>query len=383
MAKRAMEPEKGSDEVIDLNNDARWQARLDEARARRAEALKKQGREDKPQRAPRKPWEDEAETSSAAVKHQRPLDHDGLDFHDRMNALHKVLKQSKGAVDETAALDAKLGQNWLPEQDAAPEFTHTKEPLDAKTVDKKPKEKPAKESSVDSLFDDPAFSEPLAPVEPELNDDETLPISALVAPLPPREPARPSRPWLNFEDEAEEELDIPPVEVSEAPKQKEGGIPFLLGVGLVALLALPFFNWLPPLERGPDPTASPVFGVQPAFGITAAMVEFPALTTRSDFVPASVIAPNGPVVMATPATPDLSRTLPSIASAPDPQSFEEFLFGSQIDHSITRKARESASRLPGTQLLREARFGVSAAAGHIPAVLAAVDAESLTPIGRP
>lgn len=379
MAKRAMEPESGSDEVFDLNNDARWQARLDEARARRAEALKKQGRDDKPRRAPRKPWEDETETSRAAVEHQRPLDDDGLDFHDRMNALHKVLKETKPAAEEAKVFDTRPGQNWSPDQDSAPLTSRE----DAK-VETSPAQEPAKpkQPPVDSLFDDPAFSEPLAPVVSEVGDDEALPISALVAPLPPREPRRSTRPWLEVEDEPVVASNVVAEETS-LPKKRDGGMPFFLGVGLVALLAMPFFHWLPPLERGPDPTAAPVFGVQPAFGITAVMVEFPELTAQGDFVPVSDTPPGGPLAVVTPATPNLVRSQPGIAVAPVAQTFEAPALGDESDPLIGRAARDGVSLLPGTQLLQEARLGIAAGAGNIPAVLASADIENLKPLARP
>ena len=382
MAKRAMEPESGSDEVFDLNNDARWQVRLDEARARRAEALKKQGRADKPQRAPRKPWEDETETSRAAVEHQRPLDDDGLDFHDRMNALHKVLKATKPAAKEPKELEPKPGQNWSPNQESAP-LTSRKE-VKVETAPAQEPEKPKQQPGppVDSLFDDPAFSDPLAPVVPEVSDDEALPISALVAPLPPRKPRPSTRPWLDVEDDPVVTPDVH-VEEKTATKKRDGGMPFFLGVGLVALLAMPFFHWLPPLERGPDPTAAPVFGVQPAFGITAAMVEFPELTAQGDFVPVSDTPPGGPFAMVTPATPNFSRNQPGIADAPMAQTFVSPALGDEADPSIGRTARDGVSQLPGTQALQEARLGFAAGAGSIPAVLVSADIESLKPLARP
>ncbi len=166
MAKRAAEPVTGHNEVVELNNDARWQARLDEARARRAEALKQQGLEDRPKRIPRKPWEEEAETSLAAKEHQRALDDDGLDFHDRMNALQKVLKDKRPEpVDPRSVAVPPVpdhARNWSSEAEQLPTTPAIEPEVEAASIAvTSPVVKPVKTGPpIDSLFDDPRFLAP-------------------------------------------------------------------------------------------------------------------------------------------------------------------------------------------------------------------------------
>ena len=198
MAKRAAKPVTGQNEVVDLNNDARWQARLEEARARRAEALKLKGLDDKPKRVPRKPWEDEADTALAAQKHQRPLDHEGLDFHDRMNALQKVLKDKRPQAAPTPEPPEAM-RNWSPEAEAAP----LEGVADKPGPSEPPAPRPEKSAPpLDSLFNDPAFRAP----EPEIaqhDEPEYVSLETLVDPLPRSKPEPSTRPWLDAVKEEE------------------------------------------------------------------------------------------------------------------------------------------------------------------------------------
>jgi len=378
MAERATEPETGQNEVVDLNNDARWQARLEEARARRAEALRLKGLEDKPKRAPSKPWEDEANTALEAEKHQRALDDDGLDFHDRMNALQKVLKDKR--PEPAATLRAPKGlPNWSPEAEQTT--------LDTAPVAAPPPKSvtPVVEKSgppVDSLFDDPAF---LAP-EPETStgeEPEFVPLEALVDPLPPSRPEPRSRPWLDAVEPEESAVAAEPEVTITAPKAKSEGMPFLLGVGLVALLAMPLFHLLPPMVRGPAAPAGPVFGLQPAFGITAAMVEFPAPTQSGEFVPQASYAPAGPLALSDTRPPEFARAMPVIAGSPSVEVFVMPEVSTAQDQGVTPFSRAALPSLTVTQAMWETRTGSNISAGRLPGVLAPVAATSLTPAPRP
>jgi len=389
MAKRATEPGTGHSEVVELNNDARWQARLDEARGRRAEALKEQGREDRPKRMPRKPWEDESETAVAAEKHQRALDHDGLDFHDRMNALQKVLKDKRPETPPVVATPtrAEPARNWSPDAENQPlEDPVVRVAPIAPKVSVPPRAKPAKTGpQLDSLFDDPAF---LAP-EPETSIDdepEFIPISDLVDPIAPARSKSNNRPWLTETKVEDSEAVIPdsvPEVLSTPVKAKSEGMPFFMGVGLVALVAMPFFTLLPPMLRGPDASASPVFGLQPAFGITAAMVEIPALTQSGEFVPTSSVAPRGPLALSDPRPPIFSRVLPSMAQGPSPQVFEIPDVTRHADVDVVPLARITLPAFAITQAIWETLSETTATAGRLPDVLAPVSASSLVPVPRP
>lgn len=381
MARRAAEPETGQNEVVDLNNDARWQARLEEARARRAEALKLKGLDDKPRRAPSKPWEDEADTALAAERHQRSLDDDGLDFHDRMNALQKVLREKRPEPDAVPDVPEHM-RNWSPEAVdevveadlVAPEPAPMKAPL-LKAERAGP--------PVDSLFEDPAFAAP-DPVDAPEDEPEFVPLEALVDPLPPVRSRPTRRPWIE-EAEAEESkaAEAAPVDQVEPTTRKSEGMPFFLGMGLVALVALPFFNLLPPMTRGPDAAEGPVFGVQPAFGITAAMVEFPVATQSGEFVPTSIVAPVGPLPVADPRPPAFSRVIPSVAAAPGVEVFVMPEVSPPVDTHLTPFARAVLPSLEVTQAMWETQSFVAKSAGRLPGVLAPVTAANLVPVPRP
>ena len=378
MAERATEPETGQNEVVDLNNDARWQARLEEARARRAEALKLKGLDDKPKRAPSKPWEDDANTAVDAEKHQRALDHEGLDFHDRMNALQKVLKD-KHPEPEAAPADPEPMRNWSPEvRDEVIDATPTPEPVrtEASVVPQK-----TSGPSVDSFFDDPAFQAP-EPADRVEKEPEFVPMEALIDPLPPVSRKRRRRPWI---EEAEDTVPavVTPVDPVETKTRKSEGMPFLLGIALVALVAMPFVNLLPAMTRGPEGAQGPVFGLQPAFGITAAMVEFPVATQSGEFVPTSSVAPVGPFALADPRPPAFSRDMPAIAAAPAAQAFVMPEVTRHRDGGLAAFVRAELPPLQITQAMWEAQTGLASGIARLPGVLAPIATSSLVPSPRP
>jgi hypothetical protein len=393
MAKRAAEPVTGHNEVVELNNDARWQARLDEARARRAEALKQQGIEDRPKRTPRKPWEEEAETSLAAKEHQRALDDDGLDFHDRMNALQKVLKDKRPEpVDPRSVAVPPVpdhARNWSSEAEELPTTTAIEPEVEAPGIAvTSPVAKPVKTGPpIDSFFDDPRFlapdPKPKTPLDSKL---EFVPISDLVDPISLARPKTERRPWLKAADERNTTLTLSEEAALSVPapsKDKPAGMPFFLGVGLVALMAMPFFTLLPPMSRGPDASVTPAFGLQPALGITAAMVEVPAPTQSGEFVPTSSLAPHGPLALSDPRPPAFSRTFPAIATAPLSEIFVMPEVSRAVDADVALFARAVLPDIQVTQAMWEAEFGVGANAGRLPGVLAPVSSAKLIPVPRP
>jgi len=393
MAKRAAEPVTGQNEVVELNNDARWQARLDEARARRAEALKHQGLEDRPKRTPRKPWEEEAETTLAAKEHQRALDDDGLDFHDRMNALQKVLKDKRPEPEDPRSVAAPPvpdhARNWSSEAKELPTTTAIEPEVEAPAIAvASSAAKPARTGApVDSLFDDLTFlapdSKPETPLHREL---EFVPISDLVDPISLARPKTDRRPWLRAADEQNTTLTLSEEAALPVPapsKDKPAGMPFFLRIGLVALVAMPFFTLLPPMSRGPDASVTPAFGLQPALGITAAMVEVPAPTQSGEFVPTSSLAPRGPLALSDPRAPAFSRALPGIAKAPLSETFMMPEVSRAVDADVALFARAVLPDIQVTQAMWEAEFGVGANAGQLPGVLAPVTSAKLKPMPRP
>lgn len=334
MAKRAVEPNTDENEVFELNNDARWQARLDEARGRRMAALKEKGLVDRPTRAPRKPWEEPVETAADLKIRQRSLDDTGLDFHDRMNALHKVLKSGPKA-------EPPRGANWSEGAETLDDVTpvekapKTEEPV---ATPKAPRVEPSS-PPVDTFFDELPLTEPDAASDiPVVETPDVIPVSELLQPAAPREDLSVARPWLKAaeddvraRDAAMAEPDQGKPEVAPKSKETKRGMPFFLGTGLVALMAMPFFTLLPPMLRGPDAAPSPAFAFQPALGITAAMAEFPVATQSGEFVPASDVAPGGPLLVALPRPPVFSRVMPDIAASPAVGIFEMPALGALAD----------------------------------------------------
>ena len=342
---------------------------------------------------PRKPWEDEAETSLAAEEHQRALDDDGLDFHDRMNALQKVLKDKRSEPGDPRSVPAPTvpnhARNWSSEAEALPTITAIEPEVEAPAIAvASPVAKPAKTGPpVDSLFDDPTFLAPDPKPETPLDSElEFVPISDLVDPIAPTRPKPDRRPWLKAADEQNTTLTLSEVVELSVPapsKDKPGGMPFFLGVGLVALVAMPFFTLLPPMSLGPNASVTPAFGLQPALGITAAMVEVPALTQSGEFVPTSSLAPRGPLALMDPRPPAFARALPAIAKAPFVEAFVMPEVSRAVDADVALFARAVLPDIQVTQAMWEAEFGVGANAGQLPGVLAPVTAAKLIPLPRP
>ena len=183
-AERLTGPEAGQ---YDPRRDANWQARLEEARAKREIALR-----NKPAKRPAKrlkPWEeegaaaldDDADFSPAAS---------GLEFSDRVDAIRE-----HRAPQETPLADAaRPGSNWSPDVEQSiltpvPEPAPVAPTPDRAESARRPVERAG---SVNDIFSDPAFREPYkAPAPaPKSDEDETIPIAQLRAPLPKSEPPR-------------------------------------------------------------------------------------------------------------------------------------------------------------------------------------------------
>ena len=99
-------PRMPGEGIIDLSNDAAWQARLEEARARRAEALRKAGKTDDTRKRRAKPWEESDPATSEPVARTG-----GVDFHDRINRFKKIAgvePTREKSAEELDRIDALL-----------------------------------------------------------------------------------------------------------------------------------------------------------------------------------------------------------------------------------------------------------------------------------
>ncbi|CAN0605856.1 unnamed protein product, partial [Ectocarpus sp. 12 AP-2014] len=93
MADRAITDDGSPEGIVDLINDDRWQARLEEARARREVALREKGKDDSP--TPKRklmPWEKKA-AEAAEPKIDpviQPPDTERVDFADRVEKVRET-----------------------------------------------------------------------------------------------------------------------------------------------------------------------------------------------------------------------------------------------------------------------------------------------------
>lgn len=250
-------------EVFELDKDERWQARLDEARARREIALREKAA-GKPQKPRPKPWEVEG----AQVEEPREIDpviqergDDKFDFADRL----ETIREAQGEADQTSE-EAEFAKAFSGSESAA------------------------------------AAPEPRARPQPSL----ILPGAPDVAELASRYAATLHVPEDELEDaepfeDGETLVAMPGVEKQEAPaprpmtraERRRGIRPLGMAVSLLALAALPLSTEAPPLEVGPEMPLLQPFRVQPALGVTWSLNVTPTATDASDWS-----APGAPTPLA-------------------------------------------------------------------------------------
>ena len=331
MAEKAAKSGDAEQSVVDLQSDERWQDRLAEARERRAQTLKEQGRDDGARRKPRKPWDEEVtpiaqRPAEPAAKPKREFD-----FLDRMDVLKRVTGLDKKGKREPAASKPLPGNNWYPGDDDGPDETvpidvHPSHPAQpdapaqipiVEAADKRRDEpapieavpldvptqspivgadierpKTRSRSSVDSVFDEASFGQ----------DVPEPPTSLLLQLSDPPPPSSASRPWLAQKDKVDQVV-LPPPETAKtnqsddiAAKKKRRRVPAWISVAALFLIAIgvgPLAVYSPwqPKAIGP---ATPFFGTQPALGFTSPLVGIPRTTTAGEWSPESVVGPVGP-----------------------------------------------------------------------------------------
>ncbi len=400
MADRAVRSENEKDEVIDLSNDERWQARLEEARTRRAEALKKKGQEDAPVRRPRKPWEDELDAKAPLpdpIIFDEDDDDDGFDFYDRLDALKKATeKKAAPAAKQTAKLN---------EQDAPERPDSNYHPvmrnagmvgLPPKKATKAPEEKPKAEASVpatpapkaehapvDSFFEEMSAS---GRVQSDSADVEEQPVSILLNVEPKRAPEAPSRPWLNDRDDEEEERAAkrvhlqPQTEEEPAKKGFRGG---WLVVGLMALAIGPVITLGPSWISGATFDAGPYFATEPALGVPAAFVEFPVETVSGEWTPMTKRAPGGPLAKTPQVPPAFATSVAALVFVPASDLAPDMPASKARPYDIAPGGRTEPVALPYNISMTDRIGSDPTAFVALPAVLAGVHPNSIYPSQRP
>ncbi|MDJ1016651.1 MAG: hypothetical protein QNJ35_09090 [Paracoccaceae bacterium] len=359
MGNRAVHPEDSEEEVFDLSNDAHWQARLAEARARREIALKKKALEGIPAKNRVKPWEEEGAVviDEEAFSKAPPRGRSGIDFFDRMDAIRKFNKTAKTDQEPepetqpvpepeidvlTSYLDER--RNWYEDAEDLP---HESEPQE-------PEERPARETQIvedretkpnaaNSVFDDPAFV-------PDSWDNPTLHSHAALYRLreaPPPKSAAPTE-WETrqrlIEEEETARVAPPEVEIETAPRSKGWSRLAVAGFLLAAVAVGPLYHMSRPLDRGPLVYFSPDFGLVPALELPVPMFEVPVATVSGEWTPVSLGAPAGPIAAPRPGVPDRLAEVASWAVLP--------LFGASVS------GIETGARIAPVTISRTARRGV-------------------------
>ena len=259
-------------EVFELDKDERWQARLDEARARREIALREKaaGKAQKPRP---KPWEIEGSAVEAPPAVEPIIQERGddkFDFADRLETIREAKSDATPAVPKPPATAA------------VPPRQSEQKPVADKVV-KAPQARARPQPSL------------ILPGAPDVAELAVRYAATLehADPLEIREPEE----RVEKEEVPEAELvplhrslprsDAPPVDdVSSNRRHRRRGIrPLGMAFGLLALAAVPFGTEAPPLETGPAMPQVDVLGIQPALGVTWSLYEVPVQTRSGEWVP--------------------------------------------------------------------------------------------------
>lgn len=259
MADRAVSDETSAEGIVDLINDDRWQARLEEARARREIALRE--KEKDPSAAPKRklmPWEKEAKKASVVDPVVQAPDSERVDFADRVDR-----------VRENKSRDA--GSAMAPPEPTAPARSSVSAPLP---------------TSFEDLLAEEAFEEDevnWAP--PPKKPHSVIPEGAPdVIELASRYASTLTAPAAREDDVTDVFEEAKPAPVI---ARSYSHPPALLIVGVLFLAALPFAKTVPPLERGPAMPVTPSLRLEPALGFTTAMLWRPVETSSANWSPAT------------------------------------------------------------------------------------------------
>ena len=296
-------------EVFELDKDERWQARLDEARARREIALREKAA-GKPQKPRPKPWEIEGSTVEKPSEIEPIIQERGddkFDFADRLETIREA-KETARPPRPAPIKPAPEPEEMRPPVAASPSRAPARR-APAPEVRARPQPSlilPGAPDVADLAARYAATLDRAAPVDPDVTEPdgsapERVERSAELVALPTaRRPA----------GEPKEQVD----ERLSRAERRRGIRPLGMAFGLLALAALPLSTQAPPLETGPSMPVIDALRIQPALGVTWSIYEQPFQTRAGDWRPGKAPAALGPVVVA-PLPPPL---LDSVALPPEP-----------------------------------------------------------------
>lgn len=273
-------------EIFELDKDERWQARLDEARARREVALREKaaGKAQKPRP---KPWE----VDGAAIEKPPEIDpiiqergDDKFDFADRLETIRETKAATPAPCDTVAASAPRP---------AAPEVVPDPPPVEARP---EPTPLPPRSLAPEARArPQPSLVLPGAPDVAELAARYAATLDRSVPELVEDGPDRPTktaelvalptaaRPVTAQAPQAERRLT--------RAERRRGIRPLGMAFGLLAFAVLPLTTEAPPLETGPDMPVVDVLRIQPALGVTWSLSEQPRLTRSGEWVPQGAPSP--------------------------------------------------------------------------------------------
>lgn len=284
MAKQALQKGSSEEEVFELDKDERWHARLAEARARRAIALRDKANSEEPPKARTKPWEEDGAFEPVQPQYEQPNVSDRLDFSDRVDTLRRTLEPHETETARTESEDDNPSGDVAPP--SVPEKTKAQAPGSAvarKYVERLPGDfQPAKPYVPPFV---PGADARASKPNPDLDEDTLARINAATM-LP----------------EPVDESTVAAEPVVKARRERHRrGVPALLLAGVCLLAILPFSTRVMPLVKGPvaySDAAAPGLAMVPALGITAPMAEFPRLTDAGEWMSPFVPRAFQPVALA-------------------------------------------------------------------------------------
>jgi hypothetical protein len=300
MADRALRPEEPARDVFDLEKDDRWQARLAEARARRAIALREKANSQEAPKRRLKPWEEAGQDRPEGYEPIEPLlkseDDDKLDFSDRVRSLRETVEGAGGnggpSLDE---LRPETSEPPSREADAPGLIATTDEKDDVRLSEAAKKPRSVADRYIKSLS--PDFT-PVRPFVPQPSLVTHVEPSRTAETRSADETERLARDYAATIVVAESETPATEAAAKPAARRRRRGMPALLLAGVCLLAVLPFTKTVPPMDKGPaSGRSAPQIGLQPALGITRPMNAFPRSTTLGEWTPVSGRPPRGPLVL--------------------------------------------------------------------------------------
>jgi hypothetical protein len=305
-------PKKG---VFELDKDERWQARLDEARARREVALREKAagiaRKPRP-----KPWEIEGSDVEEPKKIDPIIQERGDDKFDFADRLESIRENQTDEPDDLPGHAAQV----LPDDPPAdpPEAVRPveapSEPAYAPAPERRARPQPSlilpgapdvadiaaryaeTLDAKDGYARAPDFQldDPVAP-RPEAESAQLIPLPA------GRRRAAPDKPLSRAE-------------------RRRGVRPMGMAYAVLLLAAFPFTTKAPPLEQGPEMPIVQRFGSEPALGVTWSLSGRPAETAASAWRPVTRAPELAPLSFEPSPVRAASADLPALDVPPAPSA---------------------------------------------------------------